>query len=227
MIQIQNKLCEEAMWSINQNHSSTSLSISNQNKKNEKRKSISIRPWVMNKIFAQNLFHFEISHIKVWERANHTKSYPRNKKILDEVGCIGQSSIKKNATYSPRLKDTWQSQSKIPTFGPYTPQPWVSCDYTVVNEQKKRKFANLRVNRFQLTSPRNQHRSSCNFSQDFTTIFDFENTRYCALPSREERYRLIPFVEESSVPIEDKMSNPKVFYHLNNLSFLEGASLVR
>ncbi|KAB7501188.1 hypothetical protein Anas_14533 [Armadillidium nasatum] len=79
----------------------------------------------------------------------------------------------------------------------------------------------------QLTSQRNQHRSSCNFSEDFTTIFDLENTRYCALPSREESYRLIPFVEESSVPIEDKMSNPKVFYHLNNLSFLEGASLDR
>ncbi|KAB7503167.1 hypothetical protein Anas_12895, partial [Armadillidium nasatum] len=62
---------------------------------------------------------------------------------------------------------------------------------------------------FQLTSQRNQHRSSCNFSEDFTTIFDLENTRYCALPSREESYRLIPFVEESSVPIEDKMSNPK------------------
>ncbi|KAB7503637.1 hypothetical protein Anas_06824 [Armadillidium nasatum] len=63
--------------------------------------------------------------------------------------------------------------------------------------------------KFQLTSQRNQHRSSCNFSEDFTTIFDLENTRYCALPSREESYRLIPFVEESSVPIEDKMSNPK------------------
>ncbi|KAB7498907.1 hypothetical protein Anas_07238, partial [Armadillidium nasatum] len=45
--------------------------------------------------------------------------------------------------------------------------------------------------RVQLTSPRNQHRSSCNFSQDFTTIFDFENTRYCALPSGEERYFII------------------------------------
>ncbi|KAB7504582.1 hypothetical protein Anas_12829, partial [Armadillidium nasatum] len=90
----------------------------------------------------------------------------------------------------------------IPTFGPIHPNPGV-----------------------QLTSPRNQHRSSCNFSEDFTTIFDLENTRYCALPSREESYRLIPFVEESSVPIEDKMSNPKVFYHLNNLSLLEEASL--
>ncbi|KAB7500152.1 hypothetical protein Anas_13982 [Armadillidium nasatum] len=44
----------------------------------------------------------------------------------------------------------------------------------------------------QLTSPRNQHRSSCNFSEDFTTIFDFENTRYCALPSREERLSIDP-----------------------------------
>ncbi|KAB7499961.1 hypothetical protein Anas_14476, partial [Armadillidium nasatum] len=80
-----------------------------------------------------------------------------------------------------------ERQIEIPTFGPYTP-PTLG---------------------FQLTSQRNQHRSSCNFSEDFTTIFDLENTRYCALPSREERYRFIPFVEESSVPIEDKMSNPK------------------
>ncbi|KAB7506073.1 hypothetical protein Anas_09460 [Armadillidium nasatum] len=71
----------------------------------------------------------------------------------------------------------------IPTFGPYTPQPWVSCDYTVVDEQKE----------VQLTSPR---KSTSKFL-------------YCALPSREESYRLIPFAEESSVPIEDKMSNPK------------------
>ncbi|KAB7506065.1 hypothetical protein Anas_08084, partial [Armadillidium nasatum] len=60
-----------------------------------------------------------------------------------------------------------------------------------------------------------------------TTIFDFENTRYCALPSREESYRLIPFAEESRLPIEDKMSNPKVFYYLNISLLLKGASLDR
>ncbi|KAB7495922.1 hypothetical protein Anas_03799 [Armadillidium nasatum] len=128
--------------------------------------------------------------------------------------------------YMLNLEDIVISEN-IPTFGPNTPQPWVSCDYTFVDEQKKSKeFYNHYCIRFQLTSQRNQHRSSCNFSEDFTTIFDLENTRYCALPSREERYRLIPFVEESSVPIEDKMSNPKVFYHLNNLSLLEEASLL-
>ncbi|KAB7503249.1 hypothetical protein Anas_07544 [Armadillidium nasatum] len=110
--------------------------------------------------------------------------------------------IQEKQVIKGNLEDIVISEKQIPTFGPYTPTLG-----------------------FQLTSQRNQHRSSCNFSEDFTTIFDLENTRYCALPSREESYRLIPFVEESSVPIEDKMSNPKVFYHLNNLSLLEGASL--
>ncbi|KAB7501505.1 hypothetical protein Anas_14545 [Armadillidium nasatum] len=76
-----------------------------------------------------------------------------------------------------------QEFPKIPTFGPYIPQPWVSCDYTVVDEQKE---------------------VSVDQSKESTSKF-----LYCALPSREESYRLIPFVEESSVPIEDKMSNPK------------------
>ncbi|KAB7495444.1 hypothetical protein Anas_13098 [Armadillidium nasatum] len=41
---------------------------------------------------------------------------------------------------------------------------------------------------FQLISQRNQHRSSCNFLKTSPPYLIFENTRYCALPSREERF---------------------------------------
>ncbi|KAB7506704.1 hypothetical protein Anas_11630 [Armadillidium nasatum] len=114
----------------------------------------------------------KVKFLRKAERGKHNENEiafkdPENVDIYDiEKGQIMKKMIIKDIRRGVIFFRNTCKGLTIPTFGPYTPQPW-------------------------LTSPRNQHRSSCDFSQDFTTIFDFENTRYCALPSREERYFII------------------------------------